>query len=318
MNFRTFDLNLLRVLDAMLSLRNTTRVGEAIGLSQPAVSSALRRLRELLGDPLFVREGNLLVPTTLALEIEHPVRDALQLLERALSGTGEFDPAGCTRTFVIGASDFFQEMLMPRLAHAVSRAAPNARVRMLPAPTALFPAMLASNQLDLVTSIEVDPPSWIEKHRLFEATNVVAVREDHPLLTSVKAGSPMPLDLFCGLPHVIFSVTDQMSHFEDEALARIGRSRHVRFSVPGYYGVARVAAQSDLIGVIPMAFAGSVGDRLGLKILRLPFEPQFIGLFAYWRRRDASNRELRWLRHLVVDLLSPLNEHERKPAASID
>ncbi len=308
MNFRSFDLNLLRVLDAMLELRNTTRVGEAIGLSQPAVSSALRRLRDILGDPLFVREGNALSPSAFALALQAPVRDALESLERALSAGGDFDPARCSRSFVIGASDFFNEMLMPRLADAMTRAAPNARLKMLPAPTATFPAMLMGEQFDLVISISADTPEWIEKSLVFAGGNVVVARADHPMLKGLKPNSAIPLDLFCGLPHVIFSMTQEFAHFEDYALARLGRTRHVRFTVPGYFGVARVAGQSDLLGVAPERFALSVAERLGLNMFRLPFDAPLIELYLYWRKRDDSNRELTWLRRLVVDILSPLDE----------
>jgi DNA-binding transcriptional LysR family regulator len=308
MNFRAFDLNLLRVLDAMLSPRNTTRVGETVGLSQPAVSSALRRLRDILGDPLFVREGNLLVPTGFALSLQVPVRAALESLEHALSGGGSFDPSRSQRSFVIGASDYFHEMLMPQLADLLTRNAPNMRLKMLPAATASFPAMLAAERFDVVLSISIDPPVWIEKQRAFQATNMVVARQDHPMLRGLTWGSVLPLDLFCGLPHVIFSVTDDFSHFEDAALERIGRSRNVRFTMPGYYGVGRVAAQSDLIGVLPARFALSVADKLGLVAYRLPFEMPLIDMYLYWRKRDMSNREHEWLRGLIIDLLKPLDE----------
>lgn len=310
MNFRTFDLNLLRVLDAMLERRNTTRVGAEIGLSQPAVSSALGRLRDVLGDPLFVREGNSLVPTAFALSLREPVRAALAALETALSGGGPFDPALVSRSFVIGASDYFHEMLMPVLAATVAGIAPNVRLKMLPSVIETFPAMLMADQFDMVLSIGVETPGWIERGLVFRASNVVTARKGHPLLGGLGQGDAMPLDLFCGLPHAIFSVTGEFAHFEDEALARLGRRRHVTMSVPGYYGVGRIAAQTDLLGVLPARFALSVADGLGLDVYRLPFAMPLIDMFLYWPRRDTSSREHGWLRGLILDLLAPLDEQE--------
>ena len=308
MNFRSFDLNLLRVLDAVLALRNTTRAAETIGLSQPAVSSALGRLRDVLGDPLLVREGNMFVPTSFALSLQAPVRNALESIELALSGGESFDPSKCNRSFVIGASDYFNEMLMPGLADQVTRTAPNVRLKMLPASTTTFMSMMIADKFDMVLSIALDHPEWIESQLAFQATNVVTARADHPMLNGLEWGSEMPLDLFCGLPQVIFSVTEDFTHFEDSALEKIGRARHVRLTMPGYYGVSRVVAQGDLIGVLPARFALSVAGRLGLVTYRLPLEMPMIGMYLYWRKRDATNVEQVWLRRLILDLLSPLDE----------
>jgi DNA-binding transcriptional LysR family regulator len=317
MNFRNFDLNLLRVLDGMLAARNTTRVGEAMGLSQPAVSSALGRLRNLLDDPLFVREGNALVPTEIALSLQEPVRSALASLEAALSGGGPFDPARLSRNFVIGASDYFHEMLMPKLAGAVSRDAPNVRLKMLPASTDSFAAMLTADQFDMVLSVAVETPSWIESKLAFRASNAVTARRGHPLLTGLGRGDPLPLDLFCGLPHAIFSVTEDFTHFEDAALQRIGRTRNVQMSVAGYYGVGRIVAQSDLLGVLPTRFALSVAEKLGLRVYRMPFEETLVEMFLYWRQRDTTSREQAWLRNMILDLLAPSDE-TRFPIADAD
>jgi DNA-binding transcriptional LysR family regulator len=307
-NFKTFDLNLLRVLDGMLAFRNTTRVGEVIGLSQPAVSAALRRLRDSLGDPLFVREGNTLVPTDFALSLQEPLRSALMSLDAALSGGATFDHARLDRSFVIGASDYFHEMLMPKLAATVSDIAPNVRLKMLPALTEDLPAMLTHGRFDIALSIAVKTPDWIKSKLAFQASNAVATRCRHPLLGGLRRGDNLPFDLFCGVPQVIFSVTDEFTHFEDAELARLGRTRHVRMTVAGYHGVARIVAQSDLLGILPTRFALSVAPGLGLEVYRLPFEQPLVQMFLYWRDRDSQSSEQIWLRDLILNLLSPLDE----------
>lgn len=309
-NFRTFDLNLLRVLDGMLSTRNTTRTGEALGMSQPAVSSALARLRAVLEDPLFVRQGQALVPTDFALSLQAPVRSALESLASALSGGGGFDPAFLDRDFVISASDFFHETLMPHLAATVSVQAPKVRLKVLPAATEVFARELSDNRFDLVLTIGAETPSWIEQRLAFRASNAVVARRGHPLIgpSGRQKNKTVPFDLFCGLPQVIFSVTGDFVHFEDAALARMGRARHVRMTVASYYGVASIVSQSDLIGILPTRFASSVAGKFGLEILTLPFNMPLIEMFLYWRSRDTSSHEHIWLRSLVLDLVSSLDE----------
>ncbi len=136
MNFAALDLNLLRVFDAMAIELNTTRTGERVGLSQPAVSSALGRLRQILGDELFVREGNRMVPTERALALREPVRLALRQMEDALAAVARFDPASATQTFRISGSDYFSILLMPRLTAAVMREAPGVTLQMIDHPSA--------------------------------------------------------------------------------------------------------------------------------------------------------------------------------------
>lgn len=308
MNFQSFDLNLLRILDSLLILRNTTRVGEAVGLSQPAVSAALRRLRDVLGDPILVREGNLLVPTDFALSLQEPVHSALLMLEDALSGGGGFDPARLDRSFVIAASDYFQEMLIPKLAASLSAAAPNVRLKVLPPRSRDLAAMLTSGSFDLALSIDVETPGWITRMPVFRASNAVVARRGHPYLGGLQWGDRLPLDVFCGLPHVIFSVNEEFAHMEDAALARLDRSRHVQLSVAGYHGVGRAVAESDLLGVLPTRFALSVAKMAGISVFRLPFDEPLIGMFLYWRERETRSRELSWLRNMIVEQLAPFDE----------
>src|SRR5690242_13715500 len=134
-NFASLDLNLLRVFDAMMLELSTVRAGERVGLSQPAVSSALGRLRQLLGDELFIRDGNRMVPTPRALQLKEPVRNALRQIEQALAAAATFDPATSQLSFVILGSDYFSTLLMPRLARQIVPEAPGVTVQMLDYPT---------------------------------------------------------------------------------------------------------------------------------------------------------------------------------------
>src|SRR5260221_11330294 len=153
MNWSPLDLNLLRVLDAMLGERSATRVAALIGLSQPAVSSALNRLRQALGPPLFVREGSRMVPTPLAESIEGALREALDRIERTLSGAGEFDPAKSTRLFRMVGDDYLSEMLIPDLIGLLAKRAPGIRFQLLPTNPRPHDHQLADGNIDLAFNL---------------------------------------------------------------------------------------------------------------------------------------------------------------------
>jgi DNA-binding transcriptional LysR family regulator len=134
-NLAAFDLNLLRVFDAMMLELSTVRAGERVGLSQPAVSSALGRLRSVLGDELFVRDGNRMMPTPRALQLKEPVRQALVQIEEALAVNAAFDPQTSTRSFMLIGSDYFSTLLMPKLAARVTPIAPSIVLQMMDYPS---------------------------------------------------------------------------------------------------------------------------------------------------------------------------------------
>ena len=179
---------------------------------------------------------------------------------------------------------------------------------MLPAGTDTFPALLTEGAFDMALSIAADTPGWIARKRAFGASNAVAARRGHPRLGGLAWGDRLPLELFCELPHAIFSVNRDFAHVEDAELSRLGRRRPVAVTVPGYFGLGRLVAQSDLLGVLPTRFALSVAGSLGLDVYRLPFEQPLVELFLFWRERDTQSPEQIWLRNLVLAALSPLDE----------
>ena len=185
MNFAALDLNLLRVFDAMTIELNTTRTGERVGLSQPAVSSALGRLRQIVGDELFVREGNRMVPTERALALREPIREALRQMEDALSAVARFDPASATQTFRISGSDYFSILLMPRLAAAVMPAAPGVTLQMVDHPSGEAVRLLGEGAIDLRRSnadARLEVPDWVCSRKLLQSFVVAVVPKHHPVL----------------------------------------------------------------------------------------------------------------------------------------
>jgi DNA-binding transcriptional LysR family regulator len=149
-NLAAFDLNLLRVFDAMMLDLSTVRAGERVGLSQPAVSSALGRLRSLLGDELFVRDGNRMMPTARALQLKEPVHRALAQLEEAFAARAAFDPATSTQSFMLIGSDYFSTLLMPKLAARVTPIAPSVILQMMDYPSTDVFGLLSDGKADIV------------------------------------------------------------------------------------------------------------------------------------------------------------------------
>jgi len=312
MNLLTFDLNLLRVLDALLREQSTVKAGERIGLSQPAVSSALGRLRHALNDPLFVREGQRIVPTPYAQSLELAVRRILDEVEELLAGPGSFDPAKAEQSFKISGSDFFAEMLMPPLAKALSRLAPRIQVQLVDLVPDNYVGTLEKHDVDLALVPKSEFPAWIDYMPAFRSTFVMIARLGHPRLeqAGVKPDEVVPIDLFCDLGHAVFSPEGKLKAMGDSALARIGRERRVVMTMPVFGGVCNAVAGSDLVALIPEQLARKVSSRLGLEIYipPMPINPALICMI--WHKRNTTHPTHRWLRELVLKLLSPLNADE--------
>lgn len=305
-NFRTLDLNLLRVLDVVMSERSLTRAASLLSLTQPAVSNALRRLRDALGDPLLQRKGQGLEPTPHALALWPVVREALQQLERTLA-PGDYDPAQAHSTFVLAMADATAAELIPGLSDILESEAPAVSLRVLPLTTrdprkmlaqesadlavGYFPAVLA----DLTAKAQADEPIGFEHLRLFNGEYVCVMRRDHPL-----AQSPLTLDTYCASRHLLVSFSGRPFGFVDEALASLGRKRRIVLTVNQFATAGRVVAQSNLLTVLPRHFLRVTGMAESLHVQDLPFDVPPIHIDMVWRRhaRDASAHQ--WLRDAVV------------------
>ncbi len=302
MNFAAFDLNLLRVFDALMRERSVTRAGAVIGLSQPAVSNALSRLRHALNDELFVRRGNDMVPTPRAESLAERVRDALAQVEQALTGDARFDPSGAERIFTLMGADFFAALVMPELAERIATVAPRIALRLLDSATGDVERLLRENVIDAALERPLEMPEWISRQLLFRSPFAVIVARAHPDLkrARVKAGAELPLELFCALPHAIRSIDGSMSGIVDDALAKAGAARRVMLALPSFQGIARAVARGRLIASVPVQFATAVAEDLGLAVYRPPIEVPVPEINLYWHRRHDQNPAHRWLREQIL------------------
>ncbi|WP_417672304.1 LysR family transcriptional regulator [Roseibium sp.] len=305
-NFNSFDLNLLRVLDALLKEGSTVRAGERIGLSQPAVSAALRRLRDAFGDELFFRRGQGLQPTEYARSLELPLRETLQQIETILSGPDDFDPRASTLRFRISGSDFFAEMLMPRLADRLSDVAPSMTVHLVDLVPDSYVDTLERYEVDLALIPKMDFPDWVDAQQVFSSPFSVIARKGHPRLerAAVGPGETIPIDLFCDLGHVLFSPEGNTRAMGDAALDKVGRSRRVVMTMPVFSGVYRAVAGSDLIALLPSQLAAHVAPSAGLEVYEPPIDIPTATIFMIWHRRFSTSPPHRWLRNEIENLLA--------------
>jgi DNA-binding transcriptional LysR family regulator len=316
MNFAALDLNLLRVFDAMAIELNTTRTGERVGLSQPAVSSALGRLRQILGDELFVREGNRMVPTERALALREPVRQALRQMEDALAAVARFDPASATQTFRISGSDYFSILLMPRLTAAVMPQAPGVTLQMVDHPSGEAVRLLGEGAIDLavvpvessrptIVDARLEVPDWVCSRKLLESFVVSVVPKHHPVLekAGIKPGHRIPAEVFCDIPQVLMSMDGSKVGTIDPVLAERGLQRRIALTVPHFQAVALAIAESGLLGNLPIHFAKAVAPALGLELYLPPYDPPVTDVMLFWHRRVDAHAANAWLRDHIAKAL---------------
>ncbi|MDH0896011.1 MULTISPECIES: LysR family transcriptional regulator [unclassified Pseudomonas] len=289
MNISTFDLNLLRVLDALLRERNVSRAAERLALSQPAVSNALNRLRDLLDDPLLVRVGRAMQPTPRALELEAPIRAALRQIEESLSGAERFEPARSRQRFTIALTDYAEMLLMPRLLAHLAGQAPGIRIDVQHLSPRLPSEALEKGEIDLALGrFEALPPRFCGVPWMSETLQLVAHR-DHPQLRD-----GLDLNTFLRLRH-LWVHGGQTRGMVEQWLGEQGLTREIVYTTPNYLQAAHIAASGDLVAVLPTRLARYFAGLLPLTLHALPFE---LGPFQLeivsldLRRRDMA---LQWL-----------------------
>lgn len=300
MNLNGLDLNLIRVFDALMQEKSVTRAGDRIGLSQPAVSSALNRLRYALGDQLFVRRGNEMIATPRAEELAGLARSALTQVERMLHAGRTLDLARLERTFTLMGADFFSTLFMPELTRRVIAQAPGVRLRLLDSAHGDVARLLQDDAIDMALERPLDVPDWISSVTLFHSPFVLVAAADNAALEELSEGDTIPIDLYCTLPHVLRSIDGSMSGMVDEALAVTGRKRLVMLALPHFHAVALAVAANNHIAAVPVQFAEAVKVQLGLKVYETPFPVPPPEVKLYWHARHEGETAHQWMRHQAI------------------
>jgi DNA-binding transcriptional LysR family regulator len=303
--FRRLDLNLLRVFDAVMQERSLTRAAARLALTQPAVSNALRRLREALEDELLVRAGQGLAPTPLALKVWPTVRESLSTLQKTLAPQA-FDAATARSTFVLTMADATAAELVPPLVNVLEQQAPGMAVRVVPLSTrdprrllehgdadlalGFFPGVLAS----LAAQAQSGASPGFAHQRLYDGRYVCVMRKGHPL-----AAGPLTLEAYCAARHLLVSFSGRPFGIIDEALAALARSRQVVLTVNQFFTAGRVVANSNLLTVLPQHFVPVTGIAQALLQRELPFAVPTVQVDALWHHRLTADPAHAWLRNVL-------------------
>lgn len=294
MNLASLDLNLLTALDALLREANVGRAGMRIGLSQPAASHALQRLRAIFGDPLLVRTGARMELTPRAQALRAPLAQALEQV-RGLFIADEFDAASSERQFRLMMPDLAVELLMPPLMERITRRAPNVRIDVVPwRGPAIFHAEFART-IDLVISIG-DAFSGFHRQLLYTDSDALAVRRGHPLGTKLNHGKS-----FLAARHVAVIIRGQNEDLIDTWLRSKGFERRIALVVPGYIEALHVAARTDLVAFVPRRLIAALSKQLALATVTPPLDPGIDEQFMFYPTRAQMDPGSIWLRRLMLE-----------------
>ncbi len=295
MNWRTLDLNLLVVFDAVSQERSATRAAAKLNMTQPAISHALARLRGALRDDLFVRTPDGMEPTPYAERLAGPVRAALEGLGAALDGAAAFDPATATRGFTIALDNRAALVLAAPVAAAVAAEAPGVSLDLRPSGTLDVAGRLDRAELHLALGSLAAPGERFADLQLFESSYVALMRRGHPM----AEGGAISLAAFSAVPHLALSSTGEGTGFVDAELARHGLARRVALRAP-LLAAAAVLAQSDMLAVVGERTARAFAGIAPLQVVALPFASPRLVAAMLWHRRLDDVPAHRWLRSLVL------------------
>ncbi len=299
MDLHGIDLNLLVAFDALMAERSVTRAGARIGRTQPAVSAALSRLRSLLRDELFVRGPRGLQPTPRALDLAEPLSRALADIQHTLEFTQAFDPQSSTATFSLGLSEHPTFVLLPHLVERLQETAPaiTLRVRSFTARDEAV-TMLDAGSVDLTVSV---PPTTatgrVLTRPLFDEQFVCIVRSGHK-----AAGTPLDIETFLGLSHLLVSPEGDRFGFVDAVLARQGLKRRLAVTLPHMHAVPALIARSNMISTVMSGVVSASGHADELCVLNPPFDLDPAPFVMAWHRRNDTHPAQRWFRDCVASL----------------
>jgi DNA-binding transcriptional LysR family regulator len=294
MRLSGIDLNLLTSLDALLELQSVTRAAKHLGLSQPAASHALRRLRELLGDELLVRTARGMQPTPRALELRPAVRAAIGAAEAVLQAAPAFDPATAERTFAVAMADQAAFMILPRLMQQLSRAAPGIRIDHRPGPIDTL-----GGDVELVIGVFHSRAASFREQVLFRETFACVLRRG-----CAAARGAFDLERYLALPHIVVAPRGLPGSPLDDVLASAGRRRRVVLTVPHFLVAPHVIATSDLCWTAPAGLARALAAQLPLVLREPPFRIPDFDIVMRWHLRLARDPGLAWLRGTIRALVA--------------
>ena len=300
MNLKETDLNLFIAFDVIYTEKNLTKAGQVLGITQPAVSNALSRLRELFDDELFIRTSKGMIPTPVANQIIKDVRSALSLIQNTISEAEKFDPYTAETTFKISIGDSSEYRLLPLLIKELAEVAPKIKVETYLTPRKDAPRELASGTIDF----SIDPPVHSDPHlkheKIYQEDYVMIVRKDHPILEK----KDFSIDDYLKLSHIHISNRKTGLGHVDMTLYRLGFARDIALRAQHFLVAPYIVEQSDLAITTTKGFA--VDRDLAWK--ELPFEIDPLVLHLYWHEANDSDPSSKWMKDLMLKTYGKLQK----------
>lgn len=297
MNLASVDLNLLVALDALLTERNVTRAAKVVGLSQPAMSNALARLRALLDDPVLVRSADGMQPTPRAEALAPTLADALRRIRDGVLQPTTFDPATAKMTFNVATADFELLVLVPTLTERLAEIAPGVRLHFTTPRGRLPVDDLVHGKIDLMIGIHQEEHAGLYVTPLFEDRFICALRNDHP-----EAPTRLTLARYTAMDHMLISPYGGMTGTVDEVLAGQGLKRTVKVAVPHFAMAPFVLIRTPYILTLPERAARMFAAHLPIRLIKPPVELPGFTEYLFWHERTHHDPAHKWLRGVIKDV----------------
>lgn len=298
-DLRAVDLNLLKAFDAILTEGAVTRAGNRIGLSQPAMSAALVRLRDLFEDRLFVRTPGGMEPTARARELAGPIQRALRDIEDALRNSPEFDPARARRTFVVGMTEYAEIALVERLTELLRQQGASIDLRLRSIAKVEYLELLDDGGIDAFVGHADEVPPRFSSTSLLKDPLVLLARKGHPIFkTQIR------MEDLVKWPQILVSPTGEARGAVDPILKQKGLERRVAMTVVSYLGIPLALQSSDLTANVPQQIAARLSKVLPLRSAPLPFR-HTVASELVWHSRNEADRAQVWLRRLIREAAQP-------------
>jgi DNA-binding transcriptional LysR family regulator len=291
MSLSRIDLNLLVVLDTVLSERSVVRAARRLHLTPSAISNSLARLREIFGDPLVVRNGRGVVPTSRAEALAPVLKLALSQVERAIQGDA-FDPSTTTRQFTLAVADAGQLSRLPKLVKLLAKEMPRAELRVVGVDTYVSSGGVGKGEIDVaLIAVDEDGPG-IHATPLYRETSVLVSRRSRKRISKTQLGE---------LRHVDVQVAPGRGYRElARQYAELGINREVAVVVPSFMAAAAIVAETDFVATLPESLVKALGQRLGLEVMLAPAPKVTLDLKLIWHDRTDSDPAMRAFRALVA------------------
>ena len=300
MKIKDTDLNLFIAFDVIYTEKNLTKSGQVLGITQPAVSNALARLRDLFNDELFIRTSRGMIPTPVANQLIGDIRNALSLIQNTISVSEKFDPSTANMTFKISIGDTSEYRLLPLLIKELAEIAPKVKVETYLTARKDAPRELASGAIDF----SIDPPLQSDQHlkheKIYQEDYVMIVRKDHPILKKQK----ITLEDYLDLSHIHISNRKTGMGHVDMTLYKLGLSRDIYLRAQHFLVAPYIVEQSDMAITTTKGFAV---DR-NLAWRELPFDIDPLVLHLYWHENNDNESSSKWMRDLMLKTYGKLQK----------